>query len=68
MDNVRAAIIASLEERAFSMQSTLEVLDFVDKAKGYDLHDQLATADKLMEEINLLLKRMKSIVKPVGEN
>lgn len=49
------------------MQSTLQVLDFVDRAKGYDLHDQLATADKLMEEINLLLKRMKSIVKPEGE-
>jgi hypothetical protein len=67
LSNVRATIISSLEERAFSMQSTLQVLDFVDRAKGYDLHDQLATADKLMEEINLLLKRMKSIVKPEGE-
>jgi len=62
MRNVRAEIVSSLEERVFSVQSTLQVLDFVDRAKGYDLHDQLATADNLMGDLVSLLKRMKSIV------
>lgn len=62
MDNVRTTIISSLEERVFSVQSTLQVLDFVDRAKGYDLHDQLTTADNLMGDLVSLLKRMKSIV------
>lgn len=62
MRNVRAEIVSSLEERVFSVQSTLQVLDFVDRAKGYDLHDQLATADNLVGDLVSLLKRMKSIV------
>lgn len=62
MDNVRATIISSLEERVFSVHSTLQVLDFVDRAKGYDLHDQLATADNLVGDLASLLTRMKSIV------
>jgi len=62
LSNVRATIISSLEERVFSVQSTLQVLDFVDRAKGYDLHDQLATADNLVGDLVSLLKRMKSVV------
>lgn len=68
MRNVKAEIVSSLEEKVFSVQSTLQVLDLVDKAKGYDLHAQLHTADELMEQLNSLVHRMRSIVEPKGEN
>jgi hypothetical protein len=68
MRNVRAELVSSLEERVFSAQSMLQVLDFVDRTKGWDLHDQLHTADELMEQLNSLVLRMRSIVEPKGEN
>lgn len=67
MRNVRAELITSLEERVFSVQSTLQVLDIVDRTKDYDLHDQLTHADKLVGQLNNLLTRMKTIVQPKGE-
>lgn len=68
MRNVRSELVSTLEERVFSVRSTLQVLDFVDRTKGWDLHDQLHTADELMEQLNNLIHRMQSIVEPKGEN
>jgi hypothetical protein len=51
-----------LGEQVDSMTSTLRVVDALDRdSRDYDLVDQMATAEKLLTQMNALVARMVAI-------
>jgi len=58
-------MIAEMLDRAAAAQeqlaSTFDVIEALDRNGDFDLHDQIATADGLMEGLGALLDRMQKI-------
>lgn len=58
-------MIAEMLDRAAAaqeqLQSTFGVIEALDKDGDFDLHDQMATADGLMEGLGALIGRMQKI-------
>lgn len=50
-----------LQGQIETMQSTMNVIEAVDRDGDFDLHDQIATADGLMDGMQSLLQRMRNI-------
>jgi len=44
-----------------NMQSTVGVIEALDRDGDFDLHDQIATADGLMDGLQSLLQRMRNV-------
>ena len=58
-------MIAEMLDRAAAAQeqlaSTFNVIEALDRDGDFDLHDQIATADGLLEGLGALLDRMRKI-------
>jgi len=50
-----------LQVQQESMVSAFDVVEALDKYGDFDLHDQMATADSLLEGLGSLLDRMQKI-------
>jgi hypothetical protein len=54
-------MIDRLEAQIETMASTINCIEVLDRDADFDLHDQIATADGLMEGLNALKDRMRAI-------
>ena len=50
-----------LQAQQETMASTFEVIEALDRNGDFDLHDQMATADSLLEGLGGLIDRMQKI-------
>ena len=50
-----------LQAQQETMASTFNVIEALDRNGDFDLHDQMATADGLLEGLGALLDRMQKI-------
>ena len=50
-----------LQAQQETMASTFDVIEALDKNGDFDLHDQISTADGLLEGLGALLDRMQKI-------
>ena len=55
-------MILRLDAELQAMRSTFNAIDALDRLTQYDLHDQMCTADKLLEQMDELLTRMNDVV------
>jgi len=49
------------QQQVETMSSTVAVIDALDRDGDFDLHDQIATADGLMDGLQSLLQRMRNV-------
>ena len=62
-NQMKNQMIHRLDAELQAIRSTFNAIDAIDRLNDYELHDQMITADELLEEMDSLLTRMNNIIR-----